>query len=82
MKDSTTSHVYDGVMVMSSIVFDPWSAADVGAYVKVKSAALAGARERIERAAAARREKRAFMAGGGEGVDGWKKSKGEKQGKE
>jgi len=51
-------------MVMSSIVFDPWSAADVGAYVKVKSAARAGARERIKRAAAARREKRAFMAAG------------------
>ena len=79
--DSSTFHVYVGVMVMPSMVWAPVADA-VGVYVQVKSAPFAGAVETRARTAAERREKRAFMAGGGEGVDGWKKSKGEKQGKE
>ena len=60
--DSSTFQVYVGVMVMPSIVWAPVADA-VGVYVKVKSAALAGAQKTMERAAAARREKQGFMGG-------------------
>ena len=63
--DSETFHSYVGVTVMSPIVFAPVSVFDAGAYVKVRSAALAGEERRRETRAAERRGRRRFMEGEG-----------------